>query len=80
MITAEAQLFTFTGWDDLDTAVFQYYDAVLVKQVGDFSKGEAFEFAILDFQRSTLSLQRGDKKWKFNLILEIGDEICDETE
>ena len=73
--TMERQLFECSGWDDLDTGIFQYYNVFLKRKVGKFSSGEAFELAVMDYQSGILTLQRAGEEWKFKLTLEISDEL-----
>lgn len=54
----EKQLFDWDGWDDLGTASFQFYNAVLKVPMGEFSIGDKFDTVSVDFQTGEISLYR----------------------
>lgn len=52
----ETQLFSWTGWDQQDTAAFTFYKPVLKIQLGEFPIGHQFDHATVDFIAGTLQL------------------------
>lgn len=67
----EQKLFTWQVFDIVDTLCFQFYDIVLVRNIGKFEKGTEFDNAVLDFEHGILELWN-----EGNLTqLEVGGEI-----
>lgn len=75
-VNLENQIFTWTGWDDIDTMVYQFYNPELLVQVGEFAPGTKFELAILNGDTSTISLMDENRvEHIFEIHLSIGRKI-----
>lgn len=55
-IDMEKKLFTWDGWDQADTMVFQFYDIVLQRKIGAHEAGSRFDCAIVDYENGKLEL------------------------
>ena len=71
----ETIFFTWEDWEDVEAGVYQYRDCVLVVPIGRHGPREHFECIVMDYQEGNITLQRNGVEWKYNLILQVGDEI-----
>ena len=55
-------LLTGTGWDIMDTAAFQYYDAVFQRDFGPIKKGDAFSTVMVDYQNQIIACYQASKE------------------
>jgi len=60
------------SWDQYDTASFSFYDVVLKVPIGEFSSGEKFDSASIDFINGIIYLNRGDFLGSYKISLSIG--------
>jgi hypothetical protein len=58
-------------WDQY-TASFGFYDVVLKVPIGEFSSGEKFDSASIDFRNGIIYLNRGDFLGRYKISLSIG--------
>lgn len=74
--TLEHQLFTWEGWDQMDTADLQFHDVTLLVQVGEHVAGTKFPAAYLLGSQSMLVLMDDkDEEFAYNLKVSIGDRL-----
>lgn len=68
----EGQFFTWSGWDNIDTAAFQFYDCKLIKDVGTFKEGEVINCVLFDVEKSLMEFydDKGNVAGTFKLIIE----------
>lgn len=71
----EKQLFNFVEFDVLDTAVFQFYEITLNQDIEEFVIGDKFNAAIVDYEHATMTLYRGEDKWKYKLTFLVGSKL-----
>lgn len=76
-ITAENQLFDWSGWDQQATASFTFYNPILKVKIGEFEVGTKFESACVDYEYSQLSLYTEDKEYVFELKLSVGQKVSE---
>lgn len=67
----EKQLFDWDGWDIVDDMFFQFLAVVLKVKIGEFSPGEKFEYAGMDYEKGQLTLGRDGAEFQFNLSLVV---------
>ncbi len=60
-LSYEQQLFTWDGWNQGDTASFQFYDAQLKVDIGEFKAGEKFSSIDLDYFAAEITFWRDEK-------------------
>lgn len=78
--TFEHQLFTWEGWDQLDTADLQFYDVTLTVQVGDHPAGTKFPVAfVLASQSMVVLMDDKDEEFAYELKLSVGDRLTPAT-
>lgn len=65
----EAQFFTWSGWDAVDTAAFQFYDCKLKRDIGNFKKDDKISCALFDVEKSLMEFydDKGDVIGKFKI-------------
>lgn len=68
----EKTLFTWTDYDQFDTAGFVFMNVQLIASVGMHPPGAQFDYANMDYDKATLTLGRDKKEWKYPLTLQIG--------
>jgi len=74
----QKQIFNYNGgWDDVGDNALQFYDVTLIIDIGNFSKGDKFSEACVDYDSGLLTLYRDGSEWKFKLTLGVGDEVRD---
>lgn len=56
-------LFSFTGWDDLDLLVVQYYDVVARRAIGPIVAGETFDCVVVDFNKGGITFQKNGREF-----------------
>lgn len=82
----QKHLFTFGDWDIVDTFVFSFYEAVLIKDIGEFKTGDKFAYITLDYDTGYIEFYKQTDKptedddninlvGKYSLNLTIGDKI-----
>jgi hypothetical protein len=71
----EHKLFSWIGWDEVDTATLQFYKVVLKVQIGKFPIGSTFECAIVSFDHSYVELYQDDCSWMYEVELKVGELI-----
>lgn len=66
----EQNIFSWKGWDQIDTTIFQFTDCVFKKDFGSIRAGEYFEGVLLDYETGTLTAQNGPNEIsvKFDLV------------
>jgi hypothetical protein len=76
-MTIETKLFSWTGgWDNADTAAFQFYDCTLKVQVGDYLPGTFVPTILLDYEKSKLVLYFSeDNEEGYALSLQVGERL-----
>jgi len=70
--------FNFESWDVLEAGVYIYYEITLNTSMGNFSTGDRFHSAVMNYQEGTLTLTRKGKAAKFNLVIKVKYEVRDE--
>ena len=78
----QKHLFLFNDWDIVDTFVFSFYEAVLIKDIGEFKTGDEFSYITLNYDAGFIEFHKSIKNddivnlvGKYSLNLEIGDKI-----
>jgi len=51
-LSLDEQLFTCSGMDVIGTMAFQFYDVELIQDVGSHKKGEKYDSAVIDYEKS----------------------------
>jgi len=78
--TIESKLFTWTSWDLIAAAVFQFHDVSLVQDIGDLKSGSKFAIATINYEESFLEFYDLDGedseaeailRGKFHLSLQV---------
>lgn len=69
----EKNLFTWDGWDTIDTVVFQFYSCTLVCDIFEHKTGDSFDLILMNYDEGTITLQKGNKEWNYKLNLEVGE-------
>jgi len=64
----ERELFTWSGWDQHDTACLSFTGVELVRQIGQFPPGTKFDGAYIDFDKGDLQLLNYDKTVKEKIM------------
>ena len=74
----EKQLFTWTGWDEQDTASFSFYSPTLITRIGEYPVGTTFKSACINYQTGELEFydsNSDDSDWEciaaFKLQLQV---------
>jgi len=66
----EEQLFSWSDWDQADTAAFQYYNVELKVSIGEFVSGTKFDWALFDVENAELTLGTNEGvEHQFNLCV-----------
>jgi len=71
----EQKLFTWTGFDVLDTNCMQFYNCKLVVAFDNFAIGEGFDIIILDHEQGIMILRRNGVEYIYQLSYRIGARI-----
>jgi hypothetical protein len=81
----EQQLFSWEGWDELETAVLQFSNCTLKVDVGEHLVGSKFDFIVFDMQSSKLALYMTtnnedaennlDEVGVYELKISVGDRL-----
>jgi len=51
----ESELFSYTGWDPVDTMASQYYNCVFKRDFGPFKEGETCNCITIDICEGTIT-------------------------
>jgi hypothetical protein len=54
MSSTEQKLFTWTGWDQHDTACFEFYKCELIVPIKHFEAKTKFDNIIINYDKSTI--------------------------
>jgi hypothetical protein len=57
------------GCDIMDDMAFVFYDVITKKTIGAFPPGVAFETALVDYDKGTMTLQRKGREYRFRVTL-----------
>lgn len=79
--TIESELFTWKGWDEMDTSCQYFYDCELIKNIADIPAGTKIKGIHCDHQRSFMQLdfdEEGEDYRVFKISYCIGEEITEE--
>lgn len=75
----ENQLFSWKGWDLIDTVTLNFTGVTLNVDIGDHKKGKHLAAATIDFDEGLLQLFRSGVKdeepEEYRLILSVGERI-----
>lgn len=52
----ERQLFTWQGWDKIDSFILRFDGICLIKKLGNLEVGTKFDVAVVDFENGDLEL------------------------
>jgi len=52
----EQQLFTWQGWDKVDSFILRFDGICLIKKLGNLETGTVFDQAVVDFENGDLEL------------------------
>jgi hypothetical protein len=74
--TMEHQLFTWDGWDVMQTGDFQFYDVTLLVQIGEHPVGTKFPAAFLIGTQSMVVLMNDkDEEFAYPIQLSVGERL-----
>ena len=72
----EKQLFTWNGWDIMDTADFYFYGCELLVDIGEHKAGEKFKGIGVDYENGKLTLHLTDDVSEvYPLYLSVGNKV-----
>jgi len=75
--TLEHQLFTWDGWDEMQTGDLQFHDVTLIAQIGEHPAGTKFPAALFIGSQSMLVLMDDkDEEFAYDLSLKVGERLA----
>lgn len=70
----EKQIFTWVGFDQLDTMVFGFYDITLTVDLASLKKGTTLSHAVLNYEDGRIAIWQNsdeDPIYEGNLVLSV---------
>jgi hypothetical protein len=69
----EDNLFTFSKWENVDSASFSFYDCILGVQIGSHPSGTFFPKIFIDYDIKEITLFNSNGWQTYEFLIKIGN-------